>query len=170
MNESAAADATYNQRYGLPDLLVANDGQGHFVDVSADAGPYFEETLIGRGAATGDLDNDGDMDIVVSNLADRIVLLRNETPSGHWITLDLVGVDGRRNPIGTNVLVQAGGRRQRSYLHGRVTYLSQSDRRVHFGLGGAEKVDRVEITWPGGKSQVLEDLEVDRFLEIQADR
>jgi hypothetical protein len=167
MNESATADALYNQRYGLPDLLIANDGRGRFVDVSAAAGPYFKEALIGRGAATGDLDNDGDLDIVVSNLGDRIVLLRNETPSGHWITLDLVNGDGRHNPIGANVWIEAGGQRQRFYLHDRVTYLSQSDQRVHFGLGDAEKVDRIEITWPDGKSQAVEGLDADQFVTIR---
>ena len=167
INEAAPPDASYNQRYGIPDLLVANDGQGHFVDVSSSAGPYFSEALIGRGAATGDLDNDGDLDIVICNLADRAVLLRNETASGHWITLDLVTADGRRNPIGANVRIQAGGQRQRGFIHGGVTYLSQSDRRVHFGLGDAASLDRVEIQWPDGQRQVVEDLSVDRFLEIK---
>ena len=167
INEAVSPDASYNQRYGIPDVLVANDGQGHFIDVSSSAGPYFREALISRGAATGDLDNDGDLDIVVCNLADRAVLLRNETPSGHWITLNLVAADGRRNPIGANVRIQAGGQRQRWFIHGAVTYLSQSDRRVHFGLGGATTIDRIEIEWPDGERQVLQDLTVDRFLEIK---
>ena len=167
INETATPDASYNQRYGIPDLLLANDGQGRFVDVSSTAGPHFREALIGRGAATGDLDNDGDLDIVISNLADRAVLLRNETPSGHWITLDLVTADGHRNPIGANVRIQTGGQRQRSYIHGGVTYLSQSDRRVHFGLGSATNIDRVEIEWPDGERQALHNLAVDRLVEIK---
>jgi hypothetical protein len=168
MNETAPADASYNQRYGLPDLLMANDGQGRFVDVSESAGDHFQQSLIGRGAATGDLDNDGDLDIVISNLADRTVILRNDTPGGHWITLDLIDVDGRRNPIGTSVWIEAAGVRRRAYIHDGVTYLSQSDQRVHIGLGTAQPIDRVEITWPDGATQVVEDLEVDQFLEIRA--
>ena len=166
-NEDAPPDASYQRRYGMPDLLLANDGQGHFADVSAAAGPYFQEARIGRGAATGDLDNDGDLDIVISNLADRAVVLRNETPGGHWITFELIAAGGSRNPIGADVWIEAGGRRRRSYVHGGVTYLSQNDRRVHFGLGDTTRVDRVEIRWPSGARQLLENLAVDRCVQVQ---
>jgi hypothetical protein len=167
ISETAPPDASFHQRYAMPDLLLANNGKGHYADVSAAAGPYFQEAMIGRGAATGDLDNDGDLDIVISNLADRAVILRNETPSGHWLTLDLVSRRGHRNPIGTDVRIQSGGMRQRAYIHDGVTYLSQSDRRVHFGLGDATTVEALEIQWPDGNRQALRHVEVDRLLTIE---
>ncbi len=166
MNETASPDASYNERYGMRDLLLANDGRGRFVDVSSAAGPYFQEKLIGRGSAVGDLDNDGDLDLVVSNLADRAVILRNDTASGHWITLDLVTRDGRRNAFGTSVWIEAKGQKQRAAIHGSVTYLSQSDRRVHFGLGSAEKIEALEILWPDGKRQAVRETPIDRIVTI----
>ena len=86
------------------------------------------------------------------------------TDSGHWITLKLVPRSGNRDALGTSVWVEVGGRRQRFVVHGSVTYLSQIDRRPHFGLGTAERVDRLEILWPSKKRQVFKNLPVDRFL------
>lgn len=167
MNETVPAEASYTERYGQPDLLLANDGRGRFADVSAHAGPYFRERMIGRGSAAADLDQDGDLDLVICNLADRAVLLRNDTAQGHWITLDLKDKKGRRQPMGTNIWAEAGGRKQRAVVHGAVTYLSQGDRRPRFGLGAATKVDRLEIQWPDGSRQILTEVAVDQVLKVQ---
>jgi enediyne biosynthesis protein E4 len=166
-SEMARPDASYTERYGQETLLLANDGKGHYTDVSRWAGPYFAERLIGRGSATGDLDNDGDLDLVISNLADRAVVLRNDTASGHWITLKLIPSKGNRDALGTTVRIEAGGIRQTGAVHGGVSYLSQNDRRVHFGLGSAERVARIEVVWPDGSSEVFEDVAADRFLTLE---
>ncbi len=166
-HELITAGATYEARYGLSDVLLANDGTGRFTNVSSRAGPHFQRRLIGRGAATGDLDNDGDIDLVITNLAGPAILLRNETRSGHWIKLKLIPATGSLDALGTNVSIEAGGRTQRAQVHGGVTYLSQIDRRVHFGLGGAVTVDRLEITWPDRHTQVLTDVPADQILTVE---
>jgi len=167
MEEIAPPETPYEVRYGIRDILLANDGRGHLTDVSRIAGAHFQQKLVGRGAASGDLDNDGDVDIVVSNLMGRTAVLRNDTEGGHWISLRLVGGKGNRDALGASVWCEAGGKKQRAVVHGGVSYLSQNDRRVHFGLARAERVDRLEIRWPDGERQVLQNLSVDRFRTVR---
>lgn len=167
MEEIATADTPFDVRYGIRDILLANDGTGRFVDVSRLAGPHFEKRLVGRGAAVGDIDNDGDLDIVLSNLMGKTAILRNDTQGGHWLTLRLIGSGGNRDALGASVWCAAGGKVQRAIVHGGVSYLSQNDRRIHFGLGSAARVDRLEIRWPNGERQVIEGLPVDRIRTIR---
>jgi len=166
-NELVPPEAPYVDQYGLPDLLLAGDGSGRYRDVSRWAGPHFRRRLIGRGSATGDLDNDGNLDIVINNLNGRAVILHNETRGGHWAILKLISTRGIRDALGASVWVEAGGIRQRSVVHGGVTYLSQIDRRIHIGLGRAGRIERLEVTWPGGERQVFEDLPGDRIMTIE---
>jgi hypothetical protein len=169
MKEGVAADADYETRYGMQDLLLANDGQGRFGDVSAQAGEYFRRALIGRGSAVGDLDRDGDLDLVIANLAGPLVVLRNDSPRQHWIALEFTTRSGEKQPNGVSVWLTAGDRRQHRTTAPGTSYLSQSDRRLHFGLGGAREVSKVEIRWPDGSTQSLESLSADRVLVIHQD-
>ncbi len=122
-----------------------------------------------RGAAFGDLDQDGLVDVVLNCNNDRPRVLKNQTTTrNHWIVLQLVG-SGRspRNATGATVFVTAGGQRQRGDVMNGGSYSSHSDLRLHFGLGSARRVDKIEILWPSGRRQVLTDLDMDRILKIE---
>jgi len=158
------ASVSYPQR----DQIFRNDGKGTFVDVTSSSGPGLELVMVGRGAAFGDYDNDGDIDVFVLNNNQRGVLLRNGGVAGnHWITLTAVGSASNRDGIGARIQVTAGDLVQVEEVRSGSSYLSQNDLRVHFGLGAHELVDRIEIRWPSGAVQVLQDVAVDQFLTIE---
>jgi len=163
----------FHERYATTDLLLQNDGRGYFTRVPPGrAGPHFSRQTISRGTAVGDLDNDGDIDLVVNVSEGRPVLLRNNmNQSGrgrHWLTLKLIGTKSNRDGIGARVIARVGNKMQYHYLRGGGSYLSVSDRRIHLGLGSATKVDSIEITWPSGIKQTLKEVQpVDRFLPIE---
>ncbi len=116
-----------------------------------------------RGAAFGDYDNDGRLDVVVSNINDRPTLLHNESTGGHWATFRLVGSKSNRDAIGARVVVTAGGRRQLVEVRSGGSYASQNDLRAHVGLGAADRMERVEIRWPSGAVETASGLAADRF-------
>ncbi len=152
-----------------PPTLMRNDGAGRFIDVGAEAGPYFAGKRSGRGAAFGDYDDDGDIDIAINHvdLEARATLLRNDTKSGHhWFGVRLVPTRGAPEPIGAIVRITAGGRSQVRVYQPTQSYLSQNDPRLHFGLGAAARVDALEIHWPGRGVQKLGDLAADRYLTV----
>lgn len=152
---------------GWQDVLALNDGTGRFEDASAGAGEYFETAQVGRCSIIGDYDNDGDLDVLVTTLAGGVSLLRNDRPgNAGWITLDLLGPTSR-DPFGTRVEIEAGGRTQVAVQRCPTTYLGQNDPRVHFGLGdGVERVDRITITWPNGERQELSDVPARQILRV----
>jgi hypothetical protein len=147
--------------YEQPAQLFRGDGRGSFRDISAEAGPYFRERHVGRGAAMGDYDNDGAMDIAVNNCGEAAALLHNETQTpSHWLRLQLEGARARdpqgsnRDAIGARVTLHVGGRALVHHVKGGGSYLSASDRRLLIGLGSADRVDDVEVRWPNAKATV----------------
>ncbi len=162
--DSLAAGAKYRQRK----LVFLNQKDGTFADVSSLVGPAVAILQPSRGAAFGDLDNDGRIDVVVENIDGTPMVLRNEgTSTNHWITLQLVGTRSNRLALGAKVRVVAGPLVQVEEVRSGGSYLSQNDLRVHFGLGSADKVDRVEVRWPSGSTQTLQSLAADRFYIVK---
>ena len=155
-----------NLRYKEPMLLLRNTGSG-FVDVSAQSGAVFQQAWIGRGLATGDLDNDGRVDVVVSTNDGPAHILRNETPTqNHWLTLNLVGHKSNRDAIGAEVKLTTAKSSQFATVTTAGSYLSSSDKRVHFGLGSEASAQSIEIRWPSGILQKLSNIRADQILQI----
>ena len=154
---------TGTSTYAQKSDLFMNTGQGRLRLVTGAAGGGLAIEKSSRGAAFGDYDNDGDVDVLVVNMDDRPTLLRNDSDGGHWITLRLVGVRSNRDGIGAKVTAQAGGRRQVAMVHSGGSYLSHNDMRVHFGLGATATVDQITIRWPSGQVDTLSGLAADRF-------
>ena len=144
--------------------LFHNEANGKFSEATSAAGEAFTVPRLGRGAAFADLDNDGSVDVVVANSGDRPVLLHNTGgDNNHFVNLKLAGTKSNRDALGARIRLSAGGITQTREIAGGGSYLSQSDLRAHFGLGANARVDRVEITWPSGRKQLLRDLEADSF-------
>jgi hypothetical protein len=149
-------------------LLYHNSGNGRFEDVTSIAGPGLEVRRSGRGVAFGDLNNRGSLDILINNQNDPPTLLRNlgESPN-HWISIHTVGTKSNRDGIGARVEVQAGARRQIEEVMSGGSYLSQSDLRLHFGLGSATRIDRIRVRWPSGVLDHAGDVAADQFLVFE---
>jgi enediyne biosynthesis protein E4 len=154
--------------FEMPNSLFHNKGDGTFTDVSSLAGASFQAAAPHRGAAFGDFDNDGRMDVVVTALNHRAGLFMNRTRNDHnWIILELVGVKSNRDGLGAVVTIRpAGGHVQYNQAITAVSYNSSSDKRVHFGLGKASTLKRLEIRWPSGVVQVLEEVTANQILKI----
>jgi hypothetical protein len=143
-------------RYRQPRLLFWNVGEGRFKDVSGNSGPGIRDaSWSSRGAAAADLDADGSLEIVVSNLGARPSLLKNFGPRKNWLLVECRGVAANRDAIGARVAVFAGGRRLSGEVQSGSSYLSQNDVRLHFGLAENQSYDRIEVAWPGGARETF---------------
>lgn len=150
------------------DVLFCNDRGEGFIDVSAKSGAYFnEQEYVGRGTAFGDIDNDGDVDILIANLDGPTILLRNDGGNrNHWLLVRTIGSKSNRNGVGARLILKTGDLTQIADVKSGSGYLSMNDLRVHFGLGKAESVDSLEIHWPSGVVQKLENVKANQILTV----
>jgi enediyne biosynthesis protein E4 len=154
-------------RYREPKFVQLNQKDGTFCDASDQSGPALKENRVSRGLAVGDLFNDGNVDVVISDIDGGPMILRNLGVRGrHWVSFELAGTKSNRLALNARVKVIAGGVTQTDEIHSGGSYLSQNDLRLHFGLGPATKIDRVEVRWPSGKVDILNNLDADQFYAL----
>jgi hypothetical protein len=162
----ANGDAHY--LVGWESLLLENAGDGTFKDAAEKGGTFFKTKIRARGCAAADYDNDGRIDAVITAIGDRPFLLHNRDRSNnHWLTLDLEGTRSNRDGFGARVKLTAGGKTYVGESRCAFGFLSQSERRLHFGLGAATTVDRLEIIWPSKTVQELDNLKVDQIQKVR---
>jgi hypothetical protein len=150
--------------YKQANRVFANLGNGKFRDVSRDAGPGFDMARAHRGSAFADFNGDGKIDVVVSSLGEAAELWENTSPGvNHWLIVKLVGERCNRDGIGARIRIG----NQWNHMTTAVSYASSSDFGVHFGLGATKKIDKIEIRWPSGIVQVLQDVKADQVLEVR---
>jgi hypothetical protein len=161
--ERASVPADYRQRK----LLYRNNRNGTFAETTSAAGPAMMEPSVGRGSAEGDLDNDGDLDIVINNLDGPPTVLRNDGGNAHtFLSVDLSGRASNRSALGAVVTVRAGDLVQRAERRSGGSYLSQNDMRLHFGLEKRTAIDAVEVRWPAGAIQRFTGVRPNSFIRI----
>ncbi|HEV3162780.1 MAG TPA: CRTAC1 family protein, partial [Isosphaeraceae bacterium] len=157
-------------RLGIPfamkPIVLRNTG-GRLADVSATAGPWFSEAILGRGLAVGDIDHDGRPDVVVNALDAPAAILKNVAPVGHWLTLDLAARAPLRSAIGARVRATIGGKVLLQQVVGGGSYLSALDRKVYLGLSDAKHVDRLEVTWPSGRIEEWRSFAADQVVSLE---
>ncbi len=148
-------------------VVLRNTGNGKFVNVSDSSGDGLKKQSVGRGAAFDDLDNDGDVDVVILNSRRGPTVLRNDSENdNHWIHIRLRGTKTNRDGVGARVTVTAGDLTQLDEVHSGRGYQSHYGMRLHFGLGKRDRVDRIEVHWIGGGVDVLEEVPVDRLVTM----
>jgi hypothetical protein len=153
--------------YKTPNVLFRNLGGGKFEELFDLAGPAMKELHSSRGAAFGDFDNDGDVDVVIMNMNEAPSLLRNDVSGRHhWLKVLLEGVQSNRSAIGAEVVATYGGKKQAQAVLAQASFLSVNDRRLHFGLG-SETSAGLEVRWPRGKSDTLNRVDADQLVVVR---
>jgi len=148
-------------------LLLRNGGGGRLTDVGRQSGPGFASEKVGRTLVAGDIDNDGDLDLLVTNNGGNAELLRNEGGTGNnAVLIQLVGTKSNRSAVGARVRLTTGGMTQVREVKAGSSYLGQNDLRVHVGLGKSAKIDRLEVRWPNGQNEVIEGAAVNQILTV----
>lgn len=148
--------------------LFHNEGGRRFREMKEEGGPAFTRPIVGRGAAFGDYDNDGRVDVLIVDASGSPQLLHNEAPdAGHWLGVRLVGTKSNRDGIGVRITVTAsGGKRWTRDRQSGGGYISDHDPRVHFGLGDVERLEKIEVRWPNGRTDVVKDVAADRYVTV----
>lgn len=148
--------------------MFRNIGKGIFENVSKSLGPDFQRSIAGRGIATADYDNDGDLDIAINNRGDYPELLRNDGGNAnHWLEILLIGTRSNRDGIGASLKLTSEGFVHVEQAKGGMGYMSASDPRIFFGLGKRTKIDSLEITWPSGQVDKLTSVPVDKIIAVK---
>lgn len=154
-------------QYETQNILLRNTGDGRFVDVSSRSGPGMLLKRCSRGAGFDDLDNDGDIDVVILNSRREPTILRNDSPRNHhWLQVRLIGTQASRDGVGARVKVTAGDLIQIDEVHSGRGYQGHSGMRLHFGLGRHDQIDRIDVDWIGGQSEAFYDVKVDQLVTL----
>jgi hypothetical protein len=153
--------------YAARPMLLRNNGEGRFEDVTESAGSGLAVECVARGVALEDLDNDGKIDVVISNSRRPPVVLRNESENDHhWLHLKLQGVKVNRDAVGARVTVTSGELVQTDEVHSGRGYQSHFGTRLHFGLGNHDRIDMIRVRWPGGSTELWRDIKPDQVLTL----
>jgi len=164
-----AANGTAEELIPQYPLLLENDGKGHFKNVGFQKGSYFSTKRSGRGLAVWDFNNDGQMDIIVSHLDKKGIpaLLKNVGKNkNNWLGITLKGKNGQASEIGAKVIVTTGMKKQVFINQNTTGYLSNSDPRIHIGLGLNKKIDKLEVKWTNGQNEIYKNIDANRYIVI----